>query len=77
MDSDLWFSRWRRLRLRSMERSVFGFGFRAGVAAAVLGDFDAAQVFDIRAIVELAGMANGGVADDQTNRAAMVDVQGG
>ena len=48
-----------------MQRGVVGFGFRAGVAAAALGQLDAAQVFDVGAIVELAGMASGGVADDQ------------
>ena len=32
-------------------------GFRAGVAAAALGEFDAAQVLDVGAVVQVAGVA--------------------
>jgi hypothetical protein len=52
---------------------MFGLVERPGVASSTDCQFDPAEVLDVGALVEFAGVTGGGVSDQEPDRAALLD----
>ena len=63
---------WRSASLRCVQRGVCLFVSGAGVTTATDRQLDPAEVLHVSAIVELVGVARGRVADQETDRAAVL-----